>query len=248
MILQAPTLDITSSLVTIDVADAQLNAFLAQPEGSESRPAVIVVHEIFGLTDHIKDVACRFARAGFTALAPDLFKREGALPLDQGFDAIRAVVGNIPDARLVSDLNTCAAWLRALPGAAGPVGLVGFCWGGRVAMLMAGNTGDVQACVAYYGRVEGEKTAAQPTHPIDIVESINSPLMGHFGGLDHAIPVEGVRRLKEALKSAGKTSEIFVYDEAGHAFNNDTREQAFHAESAAIAMHWTQEWFKTHLY
>lgn len=246
--MQALTQDTTSSLVTIELPDAQLNAFLAQPQGGESRPAVIVVHEIFGLTDHIKDVACRFARAGFTALAPDLFTREGTLPLDQGFDAIRAIVGNIPDARLVSDLNTCAAWLRAVPGAAGPVGLVGFCWGGRVAMLLAGNTGDVQACVAYYGRVEGDKTAAQPAHPIDIVESINSPLMGHFGGQDHAIPVEGVRRLENALKSAGKLSEIFVYEEAGHAFNNDTREQAFHADSASIAMQRTHDWFKTHLY
>lgn len=234
-------------MVTIPVGGAQLDAFVAHPVGEVKRPAVIVVHEIFGLTDHIKDVAARVARAGYTALAPDLFTREGALPLNQGFEAIRSIVGSIPDARIIDDLEACVGWLRALQGATGKVGLVGFCWGGRVAMLMSSAECNLQACVAYYGRTEGEKTEAQPSHPLDLVPSVNSPLMGHFGGQDHAIPVDGVKRLEAALGAAGKPSEIYIYEDAGHAFNNDTREQAFNAEAAAAAMKRTMDWFARYL-
>lgn len=114
-------------------------------------------------------------------------------------------------------------------------------------MLMAGSNSNLQACVAYYGRTEGEKSEAQPLHPIDIVASMSSPLMGHFGGRDGAIPVDGVHRLEAALTAAGKPSEIYIYEDAGHAFNNDTREQAFNAEAAALAMQRSMDWFGRYL-
>jgi carboxymethylenebutenolidase len=228
-------------------AAVPVQAFLATPTTEGKRGAVLVIHEIFGLTDHIKDVACRLAQAGYDALAVNMFTREGEPPsLSGGFEPLRAFVGSIPDSQIMSDLDAGAAYLQSRPGSNGKVGIVGFCWGGRVSMLFAAQARHLDAAVAYYGRINSAPTENQPASPMDLAEKMHAPLMGHFGGEDQGIPESDVHALQSTLEQYGKTAEIYVYPGAGHAFNNDTR-PSYHAETAAVAWQRTLEWFRKYL-
>jgi carboxymethylenebutenolidase len=226
---------------------SEIKAFLATPKTEGKRGSVIVVHEIFGLNDHIKDVACRLAQAGYNALAPDLFTREGAPPpLSGGFGPLMEFVGKIPDSQIMGDLKAGAHSLKAQSSSNGKVGIVGFCWGGRVSMLAAAYVPDLNAAVAYYGRISGDKTANQPTYPIDLAAKMSVPLLGHFGAEDQGIPPEQAEKLRAALQDHHKTAEIYVYEKAGHAFNNDTRE-SYRPEAAKLAWQRTLAWFGKYL-
>lgn len=230
------------------IFDVDFKGFLAQPKGDAKRGSVIVIHEIFGLTDHIKDVACRFAQAGYTALAPDLFTREGTPPpMSGGFGPLGQFVSKVPDSQILGDLRGAIHYLRTLPTSNGKVGAVGFCWGGRISMLLAADAPDLNAAVAYYGRISGEHTANQPAFPIDVVEKMHAPLLGNFGQEDQGIPPSEVEKLREALKAHHKTAELYIYEHAGHAFNNDTRE-SYRPEAAKLAFHRTLDWFKKYLH
>ncbi len=226
----------------------QFKGFLARPKTGGKRGAVIVVHEIFGLTDHIKSIACRLAEAGFTALAPDLFTREGPPPpMSGGFGPLMGFVNNISDKQIMADLKGAMTHLRQESDANGKVGVVGFCWGGRISMLLDANAPMLNAAVAYYGRISAtEKTPNQPHYPIDLLDKMTAPLLGHFGAKDTGIPPEEAAKLRAGLKDAGKTAEIYVYEGAGHAFNNDTRE-SYYAPAADLAWKRTLAWFNKYL-
>ncbi len=227
--------------------ETAIKAFLATPKTEGKRGAVIVIHEIFGLNDHIKDVACRLAQAGYTALAPDLFTREGSPPSpSEGFGPLMQFVGKIPDSQIMDDLKAGMRYLRGRPDSNGKVGVVGFCWGGRISMLLDANAPDLNAAVAYYGRISGDKSANQPAHPIDLVEKMHAPLLGHFGAEDQGIPPSEAAKLRSALKDHGQVAEIYVYEHAGHAFNNDTRE-SYRPEAAKLAWKRTLDWFARYL-
>ncbi len=235
------------TMVRLKEGDTDLECLLAQPKGDSPRGSVIVIHEIFGLTDHIKDMACRFALAGYNALAPNLFTREGNPPSAAGgFGPVMEFVGKIPDSRLMKDLEVCMAWLRSQSSSNGKVGVTGYCWGGRLSMLLDAHAPALNCAVAYYGRITGQKTPNQPASPLDLVSSMHAPLMGHFGGKDGGIPVADVEKLRESLKEHHKTGEIFIYPDAGHAFNNDTREM-YVEDAAHLAMQRTLEWFHHYL-
>jgi carboxymethylenebutenolidase len=222
----------------------EISAFLASPRSSSRRGGVIVIHEIFGLTDHIKDVACRLAQAGYDAIAPDLFTREGSPPpLSGGFEPLMKFATAIPDAQVLADLKAAMKHLRALPNSNHKVGCVGFCWGGRMSMLLDADAHNLDAAVAYYGRVSGATTENQPQNPIDVVEKMHAPLLGHFGAEDQSIPPAEANKLRDALARHRKTAEIYVYEHAGHAFNNDTRE-GFRPEAAQLAWQRTLDWFE----
>ncbi len=228
---------------------ALIRGFLAQPENSAdvSLGGVIVIHEIFGLSDHIKEVTCHLAEAGYTALGIDLFTREGAPPpITGGFQPLRDFVEKISDAQLMADLSAAGDYLRTLPYSNGRVGAVGFCYGGRVSMLLCASDPTINACVSYYGRVSGLHTANQPSYPIDVVASFHSPLLAHFGADDTAIPPAEANKLEAAMKESGKSGEVYVYEGAGHAFNNDTRE-SYNAGAAAEAWERTLGWLKNYL-
>jgi|SRR5579884_633586 len=226
---------------------AQIKAFLATPRTTAKRGSVIVIHEIFGVTDHIKDVACRLAQAGFTALAPDLFTREGPPPpMSGGFAPLMQFVGKIPDSQIMGDVQAAVHTLRERHDSNHKTGIVGFCYGGRISMLADAYVHDLNAAVAYYGRISGDKTANQPTFPLDMAAQMRAPLLGHFGAEDQSIPAADVDRLREALKAHHKTAELYVYENAGHAFNNDTRE-SYRPEAAKLAWQRTLAWFDKYL-
>jgi carboxymethylenebutenolidase len=226
----------------------EVKGFLAQPEHGAKRGSILVVHEVFGLTDHIRDVARRLAEAGFTALAPDLLTREGEPPelRDGNFQPLREFIAAIPDRQILGDLKAAAATLRGLPESNQKVGLVGFCWGGRVSMLSAAELPELDACVAYYGRITGDKTENQPAYPLDLADRMNVPLLGHFGAEDQSIPVSDAEKLRDALQQHGKTAEFYIYENAGHAFNNDAR-PSYRAEAATLAWTRTLAWFEKYL-
>ena len=234
--------------VTFKSGDKEIKAFLCRPRAEARRGSVIVVHEIFGLNPHIRDIACRLARAGYNGLAVNFFTREGQPPpLEGGFGPLMEWVGKIPDAQVMADVRAGANYLRSRKDSNGRVGIVGFCWGGRVSMLAAANVNELNAAVAYYGRIRVPQPNERQTHgPIDLVAKTSVPVLGHFGQKDQAIPAADVEAYRDALKKADKTSEIHIYGDAGHAFNNDTRE-SFHKPTAELAWTRTLEWFGKHL-
>lgn len=240
--------EITFPSTAVPNSPTEVKGFLALPDGGAKRGGVLVIHEVFGLTDHIRNVARRLAEAGFLALAPDLLTREGEPPelKDGNFQPLRDFISAIPDSQILGDLRAAAATLRGLPESNQKVGLVGFCWGGRVSMLSAAEIPELDACIAYYGRITGDKTDNQPAHPLDLADKISVPLLGQFGAEDQGILVSDVERLRDALKQRGKTAEFHIYENAGHAFNNDVR-PSYRAEAAQLAWKRTLDWFTRYL-
>jgi carboxymethylenebutenolidase len=225
-----------------------VRAFLCRPKAAGQYPAVIVIHEIFGLTEHIKDVSCRLAGAGYVALAPDLYTREGGAAETTDFTKLRELVGKIADARIVGDLQAGMAYLRTRSDVGGDrIGSVGFCMGGLYSLLLAGRTPDLKAAVSFYGRlVYPEKTAEKPAAPNDLVPEMTAAIQGHYGGADQGIPVETVEQFRVALQKHGKTAEIHIYHDAPHAFHNDTR-PSYRPEDARLAWSRTLAWFEKYL-
>ena len=216
------TAGLTAGEVKIPAKGGDMPAYRAMPANGENLPTVLVVQEIFGVHEHIKDVARRFAKAGYLAIAPELYARQGDVS-GKGMDDIRKVVAQVPDAQVMGDLDACANWAAKNGGDASKLAITGFCWGGRIVWLYAAHNPKLKAGVAWYGRVEGAGTELQPKNPADVVASINAPVLGLYGGQDAGIPVEGVQKFKAALLAAGKKTEIVVYPDAPHGFHADYR-------------------------
>jgi carboxymethylenebutenolidase len=206
--------------------------YRAQPEGKSSLPVVLVVSEIFGVHEHIADVARRFAREGYLALAPDLYVRQGdpsAYPVIT--DLMREVVSKVPDQQVMTDLDAVVAWAGAHGGDTRRLGITGFCWGGRITWLYSAHNPAVKAGVAWYGRLVGDKTANTPRHPVDIADALKSPVLGLYGGKDAGIPLASVEQMKAALAEAGGKSTFVVYPDSGHAFHADYRPSYVEADA-----------------
>jgi carboxymethylenebutenolidase len=231
--------------VKIPVADGEIPAYRAMPAKGKDFPIVLVVQEIFGVHEHIKDVCRRFAQEGYLAIAPELYARQGDPSKFSDWKQIFAeIVSKVPDAQVMSDLDAAVAWAgKSGKGDTGKVAVTGFCWGGRITWLYAAHSRNLKAGVAWYGRLRGETTELQPKYPIDVAAGIGAPVLGLYGGKDQGIPLEDVEAMRAALKAAGKDSEIVVYPEAGHAFFADYR-PSFRAEDAADG--WTRclAWFR----
>lgn len=221
--------------VTIPVGDFKMPAYRAVPQGKTNAPVLLVISEIFGVHQHIADVARRFAKLGYCAIAPELFVRQGD-PGTYGEIAklMSEVIAKVPDAQVMGDLDATVAWAKAQGMDTSKLGITGFCWGGRVTWLYAAHNPAVKAGVAWYGRLVGESTALTPKHPVDLVGELKGPVLGLYGGKDSGIPLDTVDRMKKALaegSAAAKQSSFVVYPEAGHAFNADYR--ASYVASAA---------------
>lgn len=227
----------------------EVRAYSARPKTGERFPIVLVVHEIFGVHEHIKDVCRRLAKQGYFAIAPDLYGRQGNVSLTQDIQEIfDKVVAKVPDAQVVADLDATVEYVAGTgKGDVGRLGITGFCWGGRIVWLYSAHEPRLSAGAAWYGRlVAGARTnSLTPKQPVDVAGELHGAILGLYGGRDQGIPLSTVEQMRQALAAAGKDRDcqIIVYPEAGHAFNSDYR-PSYHEASAKDA--WTKmlEWFK----
>ncbi len=233
--------------VTIPVGTFKLPAYRAAPAGRSSLPVVLVVSEIFGVHEHIADVARRFAKMGYLAIAPELFVRQGdAGSYGEIAKLIAEVVSQTPDAQVMGDLDACVSWARAHGGDVSRLGITGFCWGGRITWLYAAHNPALKAGVAWYGRLVGEANARQPAHPVDVGARLQAPVLGLYGGQDTGIGLDTVERMKTVLaqgSAASRRSQFVVYPEAQHAFHADYR-PSFRAVDAQDGWKRCLAWFQ----
>lgn len=233
--------------VKVPTADGQLPAYRAMPAAGGPFPVVLVVQEIFGVHEHIKDVCRRLAKLGYLAIAPELYARQGDVSKMTDIPSILStVVSKVPDAQVMSDLDAAAAWAKdSGKGNTAKLGVTGFCWGGRIVWLYAAQNPNLKAGVAWYGRLVGEADPLHPKHPVDLAASLKAPVLGLYGGADTGIPLESVEKMRAALKAANQPSEIVVYPDAPHGFHADYR-PTYRKEAADDGWKRLQAWFKQH--
>ncbi|MDR2016715.1 MAG: dienelactone hydrolase family protein [Burkholderiales bacterium] len=236
-----------ASDVKIPAQGGDMPAYRARPVKGKNWPTILVVQEIFGVHEYIKDVCRRLAKQGYMAIAPELFARYGdPRQYSEVQQLLRELVSKIPDGEVLADLDACVAWAQQQGGDTARLGITGFCWGGRITWLYCAHQPKVKAGVAWYGRLEGEKTELTPQHPIDVVGELKAPVLGLYGGADAGIPQESVERMRQALaagSAAAKASEFKVYKDAPHAFHADHR-PSFRREEATDGWKRMREWFK----
>jgi len=233
--------------VKIPVTDGEIPAYRARPAKGQAFPVVLVVQEIFGVHEHIKDVCRRFAREGYCAIAPELYARQGDVSKMTDYKEIFAqVVSKVPDAQVMSDLDAAVAWAaKSGEGDAARVGVTGFCWGGRITWLYAAHNPQLKAGVAWYGRLTGQATDLQPKYPLDLAAELKAPVLGLYGGQDQGIPLEDVEKMRAALAAAKQPSEIVVFNDAPHGFHADYR-PSFREADAREGWRQCLAWFRRH--
>lgn len=237
---------LTAGEIRIPTSDGDIPGYRAMPSEGQAFPTVLVVQEIFGVHEHIKDVCRRLAKSGYLAVAPELYARQGDVSSLSEIDEIRKIVAKVPDAQVMTDLDATAAWVKASrDGNVEKLGITGFCWGGRIAWLYAAHSTQVKAGVAWYGRLVGKASELQPAHPLDMANSLKAPVLGLYGGSDQGVPLETVEQMRQALKAADSPSTIIVYPDTPHAFYADYR-ASYRKEAAEDGWRRLLAWFKEH--
>ncbi len=234
--------------IQVATGDGEMPAYRAQPASGGNWPVILVVQEIFGVHDHIKDVCRRLAKLGYLAIAPELYARQGDPRQYSNIEELLGkVVSKVPDAQVMADLDACVAWAGAHGGNTARLGITGFCWGGRITWLYAAHNPQLKAGVAWYGRIVGVPSELSPRHPIDIAGKLFAPVLGLYGGLDQGIPLDSVEKMRKALADsvnpASKASAIHVYTQAPHAFHADYR-PSYRKDAAEDGWRRLQAWFK----
>ena len=218
---------LTVGEVTVMVGDFKMPVYRAQPAGKSNLPVVLVISEVFGVHEHIADVARRLAKAGYFAIAPELFIRQGdAGSYGEIAKLIAEVVSKVPDEQVMGDLDASLAWARGQGADVSKAAVTGFCWGGRITWLYAAHNPAIKAGAAWYGRLVGTPSALNPRNPVDLAAQLKAPVLGLYGGQDSGIPLATVEQMKTALavgSAAAKKSEFVIYPDAPHAFNADYR-------------------------
>ncbi|MET0499294.1 MAG: dienelactone hydrolase family protein [Steroidobacteraceae bacterium] len=215
---------LTAGEIKIPVGDSTIPAYRAMPAKGGPFPVALVVQEIFGVHEHIKDVCRRFAKQGYLAIAPEMYARQGDVSNLKSIDEIRVIVAKVPDEQVMSDLDATVDYAaKSGKGDITKLGITGFCWGGRIVWLYAAHSKQLKAGVAWYGRLVGDKSELQPKHPIDVAADLKAPVLGLYGGKDTGITQESVEQMRTALKKSKVPTEIVVYPEAQHGFHADYR-------------------------
>ena len=215
---------LTEGMVSFNVGSTAVPAYRAKPANATAAPVVLVVQEIFGVHEHIKDLCRRLAKLGYYAIATELYHRQGdASKVADIGDIVKTIASKVPDAQVMGDLDASVAFARSEGAATDKLAITGFCWGGRIAWLYSAHNPGLKAAVPWYGRIVGDKSELMPAHPIDIVAKINCPVLGLYGAADTGIPVETTAAIKKAADAAGKKVEIVTYPDTPHAFNADYR-------------------------
>ncbi|MEW5838861.1 MAG: dienelactone hydrolase family protein [Pseudomonadota bacterium] len=236
--------------VQIPVADGAIPAYVAQPTRGKNFPVILVVQEIFGVHEYIKDVCRRLAKQGYQAIAPELYARQGDPRQYKEIPEILAnVVSKVPDNQVIADLDACVAWVKVNGGDTARLGITGFCWGGRIVWLYTAHQPAIRAGVAWYGRLTSGTNEMTPTHPLDLVDKLNAAVLGLYAGQDGGIPLDSVEKMRAALAASGnpaaRASLIQVYPDAPHAFHADYR-PSYREDAAEDG--WTRmlAWFNKH--
>ncbi len=234
--------------IKVPVKDGEMVAYRAVASGASQPPVVLVVSEIFGVHEYIKDTCRRLAKLGYCAIAPELFARQGD---PRQYSSIPELMANItsktPDAQVMADLDATVAWAAGKGADTSRLAITGFCWGGRITWLYSTHNPQVKAGVAWYGRLVGPANAVTPRHPTELAGQLKAPVLGLYGGQDAGIPLETVDKMKAALaaadNAAAKASEIHVYANAPHAFHADYR-PSYRKEEAEDGWKRLLEWLK----
>ena len=226
----------------------RIGAFGAWLRRDERLPAIIVIPDVRGLSDHYRDIAQRFANEGFFALAIDLYSREGAPSLASIEDAFRWM-RQLDDRRVLADVDAAVRFLSSRPEVrARSIGITGFCMGGQYALMAACSIPNLAACVSFYGMLRyAEKTEIKPQDALDLAPNLSCPYLGLFGADDALIPRADIKELESTLRRAGKTFQTKIYAGAGHGFFNDQRPDAYREDAARDAWTRTVAFFRTHL-
>lgn len=241
------TKGIKAGEIKIRTADGEMPAYRAMPDKGGPFPVVLVVQEIFGVHEHIKDLCRRLAKAGYLALSPELYARQGDVSkLTDIQEIINKVVAKVPDAQVMSDLDATVAWAKQSgKGDVKRLAVTGFCWGGRIVWLYSAHNPDVKAGVAWYGRLVGAADPLHPKHPVDVAKELKAPVLGLYGGADTGIPLDSVEKMRAALRDAKVKTEIIVYPDTPHGFNADYR-PTYRKAQADEGWQKMLAWFKEH--
>jgi carboxymethylenebutenolidase len=226
----------------------QVPIYEARPAAPGRYPVALVIPEIFGMHEHIKDVTRRFAKEGFLGITFESYAREGGVLKLPDIESVLKVVNPVPDSRVMGDLDAIVAYAKQHPAARGDrMGVTGFCRGGLYTLLFAAHSREMKAAVPWYGPLKPAKTAGVRTvGPLDVAGQINAPVLGLYGEADLGIPVADVKEMEAALKGAGKTAEFVIYPGAPHAFFADYR-PSYRAEAAKDAWNRCLAWFNRYL-
>ncbi len=234
----------TEGLTTGEIKIGEIPGYHAMPAKGKNFPVVLVVQEIFGVHEHIKDVCRRFGKQGYLAVAPELYARQGDVSKLKSIQEILPVVSKMPDAQVISDLDGAVAWAKKTgKGDTSRLGITGFCWGGRVVWLYAAHNKNLKAGVVWYGRVVGTTSENTPKNPIDVAAELKAPVLGLYGGADQGISVESLEKMRVALQAAGSKSEIVIYPGAPHGFHADYRD-SYRKDAAEDGWNRLLAWFK----
>lgn len=235
---------LTAGEVQIPAVGGGIPGYRAMPAARGKYPVVLVVQEIFGVHEHIKDLCRRLAKAGYYAIAPEMYARQGDVSKLSSIDDIRPIVAKVPDSQVMQDLDSAVNFARASGNAdTTKVAVTGFCWGGRITWMYTAHSPNVKAGVAWYGGLVGAPNEMKPTNPIDEIKNLHAPVLGLYAGKDTGITQEHVAQMRAALKAANNPSRIDVYPDAEHGFNADYR-PTYNAADAKDGWAKMLAWFK----
>ena len=245
--ITTPSDGLVAGEVKIPVGGIEIPAYRAMPEGGGKFPTVLVIHEAFGVHEHIKDVCRRWAKLGYYAIAPELFAREGDAAAEKDMHRLATeIIGKTPDAQVTSDLDATMSFAAASGSAdTSRAAVTGFCWGGRQTWLYAAHNPNFKAGVAWYGPLALATSELTPKNPSDVVSELKFPVLGLYGGMDKNIPRDQIEAMRKKLAAAGGGSKIVVYDDAGHAFYADYRPNYVKADAEA-SWKMATAWLKDH--
>jgi carboxymethylenebutenolidase len=244
-VITTDSVGLVAGSVQIPVANGAIPAYRAMPDRGSNFPVILVIQEIFGVHEHLQDICRRLAKVGYMAIAPEMFVRQGDVSkLETVEEIISQVVSKVPDAQVMSDLDATIAWARNSGKAKmNQVGITGFCWGGRITWLYAVHSPNIQAGVAWYGRLVGDYSPMTPQHPINVAANLTVPVLGLYGGNDELIPMDTVQNMRRILFQGSSQSDIFVYPGAPHGFLADYR-PTYRQKEAREAWGRMIGWFK----
>jgi carboxymethylenebutenolidase len=229
--------------VRIPVRDGEIPAYQALPSGAAEAPIVVLAPEIFGVNENMRDICRRFAREGYYAIAPDLFIRQGDVSTMSDHQEMMKVVSTVPDGQAIADLELAADFAAQRAGNMDRLYMTGFCWGGRIAWLYAAESSRLRAAVAWYGRLTGDTDEIHQRHPLGVVENLQCPVLGLYGGQDKSIPLDTVEAMRAEIAKTQKNSEIKVFPQAGHGFFADFR-PSYNADAAENGWRRMLSWFR----